>query len=211
MGDGYVLDISADGKEVLTAPPTTPNRLKILPIAAGEARTIELGNVFADRPGRWSSDGKSILITGHEPGKERRAYLVYLSDSSLRPLTPVGYWGQFLSSDNQFFVATSPSGTVVLIPIAGGPEQPVKGILPEEQPLAWREGTESIFVLSSGQPVTVNLVDVKTGKRQLWGEVSTTDPSGVIQTSLRITPDGRYYLVRYFRLLCDLYVVEGLH
>jgi eukaryotic-like serine/threonine-protein kinase len=211
LGDGYVLDISADGKEVLTAPPTTPSRLKILPIAAGEARAIELGNVLADRPGRWSRDGKSVLITGHESGKGRRAYLVKLSDSSFRPLTPEGYVGRFLSTDDRFLIATNPAETPVIISLAGGAEQPVKGIAPGETPLAWREGTESIFVQSPGSPVTVNLVDVKTGKRQRWGEVSTTDPSGVIQTSMRITPDGRYYLVRYHRLLCDLYVVEGLH
>jgi eukaryotic-like serine/threonine-protein kinase len=211
LGDGYVLDISADGKEVLTAPPTTPNRLKILPIAAGKVETIELGKILADRPGRWSGDGKSILITGHEPGKGRRAYLAKVSETTFRTLTPEGYAGQFLSADNQFFIATNPSGTVVVIPIAGGPEQVVKGIAPGEQPLAWRDGTESIFVLSPGQPMSVYTVDVQTGKRQRWGEVSTTDPSGVIQTSMRITPDGRYYLVRYYRLLCDLYVVEGLH
>jgi len=60
-------------------------------------------------------------------------------------------------------------------------------------------------------PARVEKVDVSTGARGLWKELSPPDLDGVTNlVRIRITPDGSSYAYTYFRLLSELFLVDGL-
>ena len=54
-------------------------------------------------------------------------------------------------------------------------------------------------------------VDIETGVRRFWKELTPPDPAGVLAISpILITPDGKSYVYSYRRQLDDLYLVENL-
>ena len=60
-------------------------------------------------------------------------------------------------------------------------------------------------------PTRVDVVDIATGRRTFWKELSPADRTGVISIDpLQITGDGRYYIYSYNRYTDDLYLVDGL-
>jgi hypothetical protein len=55
-------------------------------------------------------------------------------------------------------------------------------------------------------------VELLTGARQLWKELTVADPAGVTRISrILLTPDGRSYVYQYFRSLDVLYLADGLN
>jgi hypothetical protein len=55
----------------------------------------------------------------------------------------------------------------------------------------------------------VDRIEVATGKREAWKELTPDDPEGSA-TAIRLTPDGRYYAYTYRRDESDLFLVDGL-
>jgi hypothetical protein len=57
----------------------------------------------------------------------------------------------------------------------------------------------------------VSKLDVQTGKRELWRDLMPADGAGIVNISpVLATPDGSGYVYGYFRILSDMYLVEGL-
>ena len=70
---------------------------------------------------------------------------------------------------------------------------------------------KSLLVRNRSLPVQVTRVDIATGHREPWKEVAPADPAGVQSIpSLRFSADGKSYAYSTFRVLSDLYVVDGL-
>jgi hypothetical protein len=60
-------------------------------------------------------------------------------------------------------------------------------------------------------PTRVFRVELATGRRELWKQLSPPDPSGVMELlSIVPTPDGKHYAYSLLRVLTDLYLIEGL-
>jgi hypothetical protein len=70
----------------------------------------------------------------------------------------------------------------------------------------------SVFVAAQGKlPRDIFRVDVATGRRSLWKKLSPPDPAGVQALfPIVLTPDGNSYAYGCFRVLSDLYLVDGL-
>jgi hypothetical protein len=57
----------------------------------------------------------------------------------------------------------------------------------------------------------VDRIDLESGKRQLWKELTAGDRAGYSpRAEIQITPDGKYYAYSYRRVLHDLFLVDGL-
>lgn len=55
-------------------------------------------------------------------------------------------------------------------------------------------------------------IDLATGRRQIWKEVTIPDPVGAKQVFAgSITPDGKSYATSLMRRLDTLYVANGLN
>jgi eukaryotic-like serine/threonine-protein kinase len=78
--------------------------------------------------------------------------------------------------------------------------------------IRWSEDGAAAYVFGRGElPAKIFKIDIATGERTLWKELSPPDPTGVEGiTSIRMTPAGDAYGYSYAQRLNDLYVVEGL-
>jgi hypothetical protein len=90
LGEGTALDITRDGKSVLSVVPTTPAQLVIYPTGAGQPRKLERGGLLSYEKAVFFPDGKRVLACGHEAGHGVRCYVQDIEGGKPRAITPEG-------------------------------------------------------------------------------------------------------------------------
>src|SRR5947208_2513586 len=122
LGEGTGTALSPDGNWAF-AVIGQPSRLVILPTGPGQPKAVPSGQIEA-LTGRWSGDGKHVVIAGREPGSGVRLYV--LGGEPLRAITPEGMSLIYaVSPDGSLVAARDAEGRSVLYPLQGGqPPQP---------------------------------------------------------------------------------------
>jgi hypothetical protein len=60
-------------------------------------------------------------------------------------------------------------------------------------------------------PAHLDVLEIATGQRRPWKELTPPDPAGVLSIGLiLLSNDGQSYVYSYRRVIDDLYLVEGL-
>lgn len=108
--------------------------------------------------------------------------------------------------------AISPDRIARLYPVEGGDSVPVAGIVVGDRPLRFSGDGRALYVHGpGGPPVRVFKIDLSTGQRDLWREISPVDHAGISGTGgILLTADGHLQTYDFARLLSELYVAEGL-
>jgi hypothetical protein len=135
-----------------------------------------------------------------------------LQSGAARAITPEGSGGYIVTADGKFVLAAV-NHQYGLYPVAGGDPQKLNFTLSaDESPVRFLADGKSLLVRSvSGVPVVVTKVDLATGARQPWKQITPADPAGVQRIpSLQFSADGKSYTYSLGRQLSDLYVVDGL-
>jgi WD40 repeat protein len=215
LGDGAFASLSPDGKWVVVNA-VNDGQLELLPTGAGEPKLLTHDNIqhlFST----WHPDGKEIIFIGVDPGHGRRTYIYDVSTGATRPITAEGTLGNFVSPDGSKMLITANGQDFAVFPLRndGTPPKPVKGMLPDEQPLEWDSDNKHLLGMNPTQaplfPLTVFRLDPETGERQPWKQISGIDPAGVESImSVRFDSSGNSYAYSYYRVLSELYVIEGL-
>jgi eukaryotic-like serine/threonine-protein kinase len=218
IGEGVSWSFSRDGKWLITTT-FTPPELIVLPTGAGEPKRFKL-DLTQFQAAKFLGDDR-IAIVGNTPGRPSRAYVLQLKDGTLKPITPEGVPGKL---DEVFYAASflvSPDGKRVIVregvnltiySTEGEKIGIVPGIMPGDALMTWADDSKTIFLDNSDARVwRIFRLDLATGRRQVWREVTTSDSAG-IAGNLRgtITPDGKAYAYTVLRLMSDLYLVDGL-
>ena len=221
LGDGYSLTSMApspDGRWVLAISVTQqPGRPVLLPTGAGEAKVLaEISNcLWAD----WFPDGRRILVVSQPSDRAGRQLLVHdLATSRSAVLVPGGIrrapggkGPAAISPDGKWVAAADESGTVRLYPVEGGEPQPAPGFRPDDELIRWSADGRSLFTYAVGMPGKVFRVDLATGRREVWRELTTSDPAGVWRIHpVAVTGDGGTYAYSYSSTVGDLFLVEGV-
>jgi serine/threonine protein kinase/WD40 repeat protein len=213
LGEGGALDLSPDGKSVISQTQDSPSQLRLLTTGAGEARDLTKDNVNHTWA-RWFPDGKRILFSGNEPGQGVRLYIEDLASNKGQPITPEGVDGIafVVSPDSRWIAGIGPDRKGYLYPVAGGDPRVIPGLNPGEQPITFSSDGRSLYIYQPGElPASVNRLDIETGQRTLWRQLLPSDPAGVETIGpILMTPDAQTCIFGYHRMLADLYLVEGL-
>ncbi len=213
LGDGACFALSPDGQWALAGVGYAPTRLDLLPCGAGTARTIPLERLDVHHA-VWFPDGETLCVMGQEPDLGTRLYKVDSVTGKCEPFTEGGISSTDLlvSPDGQFAAARGPDLTMLLFPVGGGTPVPLKGFALNDRPIRWSKDGSAVFAFTRGElPSKVHRIDLATGERKLWRELSPSDATGVEGlTGIRMTDDEQGYAYSYSQRLNDLYVVEGL-
>jgi eukaryotic-like serine/threonine-protein kinase len=210
LGDGLGWSLSPDGRWVLGFDPAS-SRLKLLPTGAGEERLI--GAPRAHRWARWHPRGAGFLFAAAGTGEPPRVYWQSSLDGEARALTPAGIAAWDVSPDGGLLAAIHDGGQAVCYPLDGGEPWTIPGLSDVDLLVGWSEDARALYVRprSEGPSSRVERVDVRSGRRVLWREITPPDPTGLLgPVSIVIAPDGRSYAYNFLRVLSDLYLVTGL-
>jgi Tol biopolymer transport system component len=209
LGDGTGGIFSPDGHWVL-ATAGSPTKLMLLPIGVGQPRLL-LNSDMDVIDMSWLPDGKAIVYTGFESGGSSRTYFFDLQGKTPRAVATPGFYGSAITRDGRFVLLSDEKRQCWLYPVSGGEPKKTNFVLsPHEFVLRFTDqGT--VLVRTASLPAQVMRVDLATGRKELWKEISPADPAGV-QTisSMAFSADGKSYAYSISRILSDLFVVTGL-
>jgi hypothetical protein len=216
LGSGTPGGVTPDGKWVIAALHAGDRRqLTLFPTGPGQPRRLSLGSVEPQVGGvnhvTSSADGRRLGFLGNAPGEGARAYVVDSAGGAApRAVTPEGMTSVTLSPDGERVAALDAEGELRIHPVGGGAPAAVAGARKGEVPIAWDSSGRALFVWDRSLPGELVRVDLATGRREARLRIAPLDPAGVIYGQLVTTPDARYFLIRFRRMLSTLVLVEGL-
>jgi len=211
LGSGNFPSLSTDGKWVAAINLDSPAQIELLAIGAGQPRVLTHDSLEHTRV-RWLPSGHAIVFSAYEANHRRRTYWMDLDSGKTRPITPEGTIGLLVSPDSKFLLATDPERKRWLYPLEGGDPQPFPANLdPGDDIIDWERDGKSVFVIKAGTMAKVVRVYLGSSKVEEVKTFSPSDPAGVVTVGgVRFSADRKSYAYDYFRVLSDLYVVDGL-
>jgi hypothetical protein len=204
--------LSPDGQWVLAIPVGQADHIEVLPVGAGEIRSVRDEAISVYEWAGWLPDGKRIVFTGRSEGSDSRTFVRALAGGLPQPITPPGVatWANTISPDGRHVAAPCGPGTC-LYPVDGGEPLPVPGLGDSDAVLGWYLPRTLLVRSPPCLPVRIQLLDLESGQATRWLELAPTDRSGVVgMNAFAATPDGAAYAYSYSRALSDLYVAERL-
>jgi WD40 repeat protein len=211
LGDGGFAYLSPDGQWVISLV-GAPAKVMLLPTGVGEPRQLTDDKLDHTRAA-WLPDSKSIVFTATEPGHAPRTYIMDIQGGTPRPLTPEGTAGTTVAPDGQHILVREVKARQLwLYPTAAGEPQKLDYALnPDDVLIGYAPDGRGILVGARGVALKIARMDLTTGQRVPWKEISPADPAGVQSiANIKLSKDGKSYAYSTLRLLSDLYVVDGL-
>ena len=208
IGDGRAMAISPDGRWAATNAKARGSDVVLLPTGAGEPIVLQTeGRRFDEAT--FFPDGKTLLLSELDDS----AYAKALPDGKLRQVAPPGSNCKPISPDGTETACEGRDGRGVIYSLMTGASRPIPGFLPEaDRLLQWSNDGRALFVSQGDCPLQVFRLDLATGRRQAWREISPEDPATLVGgiTFLTMTPDGRSFAYSSLNAPTDLYLVTGL-
>jgi Tol biopolymer transport system component len=212
LGKARSMSLSPDGRRVLAQSVSEPPELLILPTGAGTPRSVPIKGI-ALQWATWMPDGRHAVVRGSEGGRGVRLYVVDTDTGQRRAFSPEGasQFGGGVSPDGKLVAAVAPDRRIMLYPPDGGEPRAVPGIEPEEVVIRWTADGRGLYVTHfSSIPVTVDRLDLATGRREPVRSFAPADSAGILNIGpALLSADGKSYVYSYRRILDDLYVVTG--
>jgi serine/threonine protein kinase len=210
LGSGEFPKLSPDGKWVAALNLASPEQIELLPTGVGQPRVVTNDSLEHLRVA-WDPSGHAILFNAYEPGHPVRAYWMDLDSGKTHPVTPEGVGGILVSPDGKLLARDS-QGKRWLYPLAGGDPQPFNLTLdPSDFLVDWEKDGNSVLILRGQNPAKVYRAYLGSSKLEELKALSPSDPAGVVTVGgVRFSADRKSYVYDYFRILSDLYVVDGL-
>lgn len=206
LGEGMAGDLSPDGKWATTV--VNGTRLMLVPTGAGTAKRIDRGDIESYSHGaRWMSDGAHVVFGATESGHGLRCFVQSVDGGPPRPVTPDGITACEPSPDGKWIAAGAS-----LYALDGGAPRPIAGLKPGES-FIWTADPHFLYVYrgNTAPPIRVFRINVQTGQRQLFKDITPADVTGLGTIShVLFSADGRAYVYGYVRFLSELYLATGL-
>jgi len=211
LGTGDFPALSPDGKWVAALNLASPAQVELLPTGAGQPRTVTSDSLAHTRVS-WVPSGRAVLFNAYDGNHPPRTYWMDLESHKTRAITPEGTVGLLVSPDGKLLLARDSERKRWLYPLEGGDPQPLTAPLsPDDLIIDWEKDGKSILVEKAGIPLKVVRAYLGSSKLEEVKTLSPSDPAGVVIVGgTRFSADRKAYAYDYFRILSDLYVVDGL-
>jgi len=215
LGEGRALALSPDGKLALALQQGSPPRLVLLPTGPGEEKILPSSGLTEYYSAAWFPDGKRILFVASGSDRQPRSYVQDLHGGEARVIIDETVQSTLISPDGKLLAAVDGAGAYQLRSVDGGEPRPIRGALPGDELIQWSSDGRSLFLRGPGDSaVEFFRLNLSSGRRELWKRIEAADPVGLIgiqPSSIHMTPDGRSYVYTYWKVLTELYLVDGLN
>jgi eukaryotic-like serine/threonine-protein kinase len=210
LGDGAFSALSPDGKSVASLDLGSPSQIELLPIGAGQPRHLTNDGLQHLRL-TWVPDGSALIFVAAEPNHPPRSYWLDLNGKT-RPLTPEGVTGLTVTPDSKYLLTTDAQQRRMFYPLEGGEPKPFLTKLDDNDAIIrFDPDGKSMLVVQRGVPAKIFRVFLDTSRREQIRAIVPPDPAGVLSVmATRFSADTKSYAYSYFRVLSDLWVVDGL-
>ncbi len=216
LGAGRALDLSPDGRFVLTVDVRNASALDLTPTGPGEIRKIGVAGLAAHEDAGFLADSRRIFVSGRDASGRRATWLTDVDGRDPRALPlPEGLIlrQNTFSQDGSRFVASCPDRDVVCFydAVAGRPV-PVPGAQK-----GWvavgidTRGRHYYRNRTAGQPETLLRLDPASGRVTTLAELAPRDRAGAFGVlGVSVAANGEAWAYTFQRRLSDLHVVTGL-
>jgi dipeptidyl aminopeptidase/acylaminoacyl peptidase len=206
LGFGLSCGLSPDSKWAALLSPGSGRQLVIAPTAGGEQRVLNAEH-FNYYDARWFPDGQRLLVYGNQENRVQRHFVQDATGGPVRAVTSEGAALEAAIDPDGEYVAAYAGPGLFLYPVDGSQPERVRGDMAGVRPVAWSADGKSLYVRRDN---TIELVELKTGKSEVWKELMPADPGGITFVGrLSMTPDAGAYVYSYERDQSDLYLGEG--
>jgi dipeptidyl aminopeptidase/acylaminoacyl peptidase len=214
LGDGSARAISPDGKWVIGSPESgQQGQLVLLPTGVGEPRAIQSGHLFCHYT-RWLPGDRRIVVSASEPGQGVRLFLLDPETGEHQAFTPEGIdFMEFqILPDGRWASVTTSDQEHRMYAVDGSDSKPIPHLTRTDRIVSWFPDARSLLAYRSSElPARVFRVDLETGERTPWRDLTPPDPTGIYRVGrLRMSQDLSAYAYTYYMQLVDLHVVSGL-
>jgi Tol biopolymer transport system component len=215
LGEGKALALSPDGKWALVQQETPSPHLALLPTGPGEKKSLAHSGIADYYAATWFPDGKRILFVGEGQDGVPRSYVQDVASGEMQAVA-AGLIAVLVSPDAKRLAAYGPDGAGYVYPVEGGKPASIPGLVPGDTLIQWSADGRSLFVRGpQDPPMRIFRVDLASGRRELWKELTPSDPVGNVgissdQRAVLLTPDGRFLVYTYWTALSTLFLAEGL-
>jgi eukaryotic-like serine/threonine-protein kinase len=215
LGEGSSGGLSPDGKWAVAVSTRLAAQLTLLPIGAGQPRSIKVSGLDHIHNGwaRFLPNGESLTVNGDQSGHAARCYIVDPSTGNAKPITPEGYLCGPFSPDGRSFIARGPNGSPTIYSLDGGAPRLIPHLNPAFNVLQWSDNSSLIYGSHRGEvPSKLYQVEIATGKETLVKELKPGVPAGVVMVGpIVVSRDGKRFAYSYNQTLSTLYMISGLH
>ena len=215
LGEGSSGGLSPDGKWAASISISQPTKITLLPVGAGQPRTIQVAGVRHVHSGwaRFLPDGQKLVVTADETGGAARCYVVDLSNGNSRAVTPDGIFCGPVSPDGNFIVGKGYSGGISAYPTNGGEPRKLVDHDTKFTPVQWSADGTLLYGYHAGDaPSSVVAMNLATGQEMVLQELKPGAPSGVVMVApVVVSHDGKSFAYSYNQTLSVLYLISGLH
>jgi len=210
LGEGDASDLSADGKWALAVIRSQPPKLVAYPTGPGQPITVETGDIVEFETPRWFSDGRRILVCGHEEGRPSRCWVQSREGGAMTPVTPEGAYDARVSPDDRLVAAWGELSAPALYPVGGGDPRALPGLTPEDTIIRWSPDGRSMMVRRGTDSIRIERVDLSDGRRELVREIGVGEHAGYRRPgAVTLADDPRYYAYQYVSSISTLFLIDG--
>jgi len=211
-GGGYGTDISPDAKWAAIALPGDPkSSLQIVPVGPGQAHDLHWDGFQILWTG-WFPDGKRMLLYASQSGQPTGLYSTDSNGAPPKWIAAQGIPLEGVAPDGDSLLQLQ-DGAWELRSIQSGAVKPLPALHSDEQPIAWAEDSNHLFIQSpSFATVQIYRLDISSGARQSWQLWKPKDAAGVLPQNIliRMSADGRWIVFNYRTQVGQLYSSDTL-
>jgi len=226
LGYGVAVAMSPDARWVAVVEGAfgDDSRLVLVPTGPGEPVTIATGDLLPlSEIGIWlhgdgPDDRGTLVFVGRDRSGSTGLYSLPLTgEAAPRAITPPDFalspLGHAVSPDGKRVIVNPATGPAVEFGFDGTGPRPVAGLEPEDVPLRFDQSGRYLFAaVASTVPARIMRIELATGVRSTWRELSPIDPSGVVTVDrVRISADGTAYVYSIRRMTSNVALITGMN
>jgi eukaryotic-like serine/threonine-protein kinase len=213
LGEGFPMEISPDGNWVATLDSHDPPNVVLLPTGVGKPKQLT-SNGWDYTPTRywirWMPNRAALSLMAVQPGHKPKMFLLDVATKEMRPLLPEGIRGGLPSPDGKLLFGID-GNTPKIYTMSGTEVRALPQLGPDDVPDRWAADGKSLFIWNCGATARLDQMDVNSGRRTSVTVIRPPDTTGIVgYTHCRTSKDGKAHIYSAYRLLTDLFVVNGL-